>query len=623
LLAILAIAGLLYTWRLGASGYSTYYASAAKSMASSWRAMAFGALDPSASWTLDKLSGFVVPEALAVKLFGFHAWAIDLPQVLEGLVTIAVSFLIGSRWRGPAVGLAVAGVMATTPLLAAMFGHPTEDALLTMAMVLAFWAWQRALTSGHLGWLIFAGFWVAVGFQAKMLQAWLIVPALLLGFVVGAAGPVRARLWRAVVAGTAAALLSISWAGAIQLVPPADRPYIDGTTNNNTFSMVFGYNGADRILPGLIPGSVPQLAAHSSSDGSGSGTATQSDGHSAAKLVLPEFTTQIGWLYPSAAWGAVIELAAFARRRRTPDAATAAPDRVDLAVPLTAVLWLLLTAAVLAAAFVPHASYFGVIALPLALLAVGGARHALLRFRRPGTGRGRLLLPALGAAQTGWAAWIALTSPPSTRTLVLPLLAVGVIGVLLAGFAARRRFDHRLARIAIVALVVGALLGPAVWSSFVLGPGGAGSASDAYAGPRHVSAPPPRARPSTLRIPAPLNGPAQPVVDYVDSHGVTGTLFATDVLAIAVAVNLDSGREVEPMGGFSRQAPWPTADHVRAEISAQRLRYVLLDAPSASAPTNPTLDETRSWVRDHCRPVLRGAFRDGSLTRQTLYDCAG
>jgi hypothetical protein len=98
--------------------------------------------------------------------------------------------------------------------------------------------------------------------------------------------------------------------------------------------------------------------------------------------------------------------------------------------------------------------------------------------------------------------------------------------------------------------------------------------------------------------------------------------FATDTLAIAVAVNLDTGEEVIPFGGFSKQAPWFTPTALASAVASGEIRFVLLSVPTPSDPPNPVLNDTRSWTRSHCAPVLHGSFRAGSRDVQTLYDCA-
>jgi 4-amino-4-deoxy-L-arabinose transferase-like glycosyltransferase len=639
LAAILAFALVLYTWNIGYSGLSTYYAASVKSMIENPHAIFFGALDPDATVTLDKLAGFLVPQAISAWIFGFHAWALSLPQVIEGLVTILASYVIGARWRGAAVGLSIAAVMAATPMLAAMFGRPMEDGLLTMCMVLAFAAWQRALIQRSILWLCVCGVWIAVGFQAKMLQAWLILPALLIAYAVSAGIPVRRRVWQLAVAGAVTLVLSLSWMTAIQLVPAGQRPFIDGTTSNNTYSMVFGYNGVDRLIPNLIPGAVPQL---NSSPGSGqspsSNTATASASVSPAKLLLPQFTTQIGWLYPAALAGVVLELFAFRRDRASWAVAAARADlarrRARSGTALGLILWVLITGLVMSLAFVPHATYLAVIALPLSALAVSGAA-TMLRFYRRGS-RAWPVLPALVAVQSLWGASIALVAAPSLRWLAPVILVLGLASAsALVSIKRRRSTLPRTARMALIAAVSAALVGPVVWSLCVLGPGGGGSASDAFAGPRLSAAPahttrdsktaPLLRRPLSVPTVKGLDAAQQHLLGYVDARNRRDSIpFATDTMAIAVSVILFTNEQPIPMGGFSQHAPTPVLPQLRQYIASKRLRFVLLadDLAGEPAPANPAVASDRAWVRDHCAPVLSGRFRDGKSARQTLYDCA-
>lgn len=644
LTGILIAAALLYTWNIGYSGLSTYYASAVKSMAANPRALFFGALDPTASTTLDKLAGFLVPQVLFTKIFGFQAWALSLPQAIEGVVTVYYAYVIGARWRGPVTGLAMAGVVAFTPMLAAMFGRPMEDGMLTMCQVLAFAALQRAIRSQRWGWLIGSAAWVALGFQAKMLQSWLFIPVLIVAWLIGSNSPLRRRIVKIVVACLACVVLSVSWMTAIQLVPASSRPYIDGTTNNNIYSMVFGYNGVDRLIPGLIPGAVPQLGTvKGAGQSSGNTTATSSAGASKAKLVMPQFSTQIGWLYPLAGAGLILGLIRIRRMRRfsSSTAGRAPPvrarDRQLAATGAGLATWLLVAVVVLSLAFVPHATYFAVIAVPLAAFAVDAAITSIRLFRANRDWRW-MLLPILIALQTAWTVVIMLEASPRLRGLVVVAVAGGVCGIALCLAAHfRGAAGRRLAWSGLVAAGAAALVGPVVWSLCVIGPGGGGSASDAFAGPR-LAAPTAstvaaaKAHPGgfTLRPPftapavAPLSAEDDKLLDYVDTRNAPGAVaFATDSMPIAVAIILQTGDDPVPMGGFSQQAPTPTIAQLRARISAGTLRFVLLYAtnPISLTPPNATLAADRAWVRANCSAVLEGRFRDGVARHQILYDC--
>lgn len=364
---IVGCEGVVSGWNLGTASYNQYYVDAARSMSLNFHALMFGAFDPGASITLDKLSGFLLPQVLSVWVFGFHPWSTMLPQVLEGMVTVLAGYVIGARWKGPPAGLVAAAAVATTPLLVSMFGRGSEDAMITMSMALAFWCWQSALLSGRLLPLVGACVWVAIGFQAKMMQAWFIVPALGVAYLLAAPHPLAQRIRRALLAGALTLLLSLAWVTFIQLTPASDRPYIDGTTNNNAFTMVFGYNGLNRVIPNLVPGvvgntttNVPAVARvdlrlgrtdRSVEPSSGPGRplpmtspGTPSTGkawHTArainpvsvdpalrtSKLVQSRYTTQVGWLYPLAAAGAALTFGPVVtgRRRRRRRSSAVAP----------------------------------------------------------------------------------------------------------------------------------------------------------------------------------------------------------------------------------------------------------------------------------------------------------
>src|SRR5580704_289702 len=146
LLGIVALAALLYARNIANAGFEGFYSVAVKSMSVSWKAFFYGAFDPKATITLDKLAGSFVPQAISARVFGFHAWSLALPQVIEGVVSVLVMYRVVRRWAGAAAALLAAGIFAFTPVAASMFGHSMEDGALTLCLVLAADSWQRAVT---------------------------------------------------------------------------------------------------------------------------------------------------------------------------------------------------------------------------------------------------------------------------------------------------------------------------------------------------------------------------------------------------------------------------------------------------------------------------------------------
>ncbi|MGC5567997.1 glycosyltransferase family 39 protein [Streptomyces sp. FR-108] len=277
LLGVAALAAALYAWNITESGYASYYSVAARSMTVSWKAFLFTALDPSATITLDKIGGFLWPQALSARVFGFHAWALTLPQCVEGVVSVLVMYRVVRRWQGPAAGLLAAGLLALTPVAASMFGHAMLDGMVVMCLIIAADQYQKAVGTARLRPLLFSGLWIGLGFQAKMMEAWIIVPALFVGYLVAAPVTLRRRAGQLLAAGAVMVAVSLSWVALMTFTPKDARPYVDGTTNNSAFSMVFGYNGFNRFEPGLIdgaddgPSGTPEAGAGAGTEGEAGG----------------------------------------------------------------------------------------------------------------------------------------------------------------------------------------------------------------------------------------------------------------------------------------------------------------------------------------------------------------
>ena len=256
LAAIAATAGLLYAWALGQGTLEYYYAAAVRSMSMSWHNFIFGAFDPAGTITLDKLPGAFWIQALSVRAFGFHPWAIVLPQAIEGVLTVLVLYRAVSRLAGTAAGLIAALILAVSPATVALDRGNISDSLLILLLVLAADAVSGAITAGAgnsrtlgegMGGLILAAVWVGLAFQTKMIQAWMVMPALGLAYLLCGPGSAARRAVQLAVAGTLTALVSLSWMIAVSLVPQADRPYVDGSHNDSIFEQVFVYNGFGRF----------------------------------------------------------------------------------------------------------------------------------------------------------------------------------------------------------------------------------------------------------------------------------------------------------------------------------------------------------------------------------------
>ena len=217
-------------------------------MSMSWHDFIFGAADPWGTVSVDKLPGALWVQALSLRIFGFHVWALVLPQVIEGVLTVLVLYRAVRRVAGAGAGLVAAVVMAVSPIVVLLDRGNISDSLLILLLVLAADATVRAVQSGRLRSLVWAGVLVGFAFQAKMLQAWLVLPALFGTYLVAA--PIVSFLRRVghlALATLAVVVVSLSWMSAVSLVPQSSRPYVDGSCNDSLFTQVFSYNGFGRL----------------------------------------------------------------------------------------------------------------------------------------------------------------------------------------------------------------------------------------------------------------------------------------------------------------------------------------------------------------------------------------
>ena len=248
LLAIAAVAVLAYGWGMAGASVEPFYGAAARSMSQSWHDFVFGAFDPAGTVTVDKLPGALWVQALSLRIFGFHIWALVLPQVVAGAATVLVLYRAVRRLAGPAAGLTAAAVLAVTPVTVLLNRGNISDSLLILLLVLAADATSAAVLTGSLRPLLMAGVWVGLAFQTKMIQAWLALPALAAAYLLAApAARLRARCAHVALAGLVTAVISLSWMTAVTLVPAQDRPYVDGSANDSVYTQVFDYNGLGRL----------------------------------------------------------------------------------------------------------------------------------------------------------------------------------------------------------------------------------------------------------------------------------------------------------------------------------------------------------------------------------------
>ncbi|MGH3827052.1 MAG: ArnT family glycosyltransferase, partial [Pseudonocardiaceae bacterium] len=221
-------------------------------MSASLTNFVFGSFDQFGVVTVDKPPMALWPMVLSAAIFGYHSWALLLPQVLEGVAAVVLLHRTVRLWAGERVALLAALVFALTPVTVAINRDTNPDTLMVLLLVAAAYAFtrsvQRPLESGRATrWLLLAAVFLGLGFVTKMLQAWIVVPAFALAYLVGSAAPMRRRVLDLLGAG-AVLLASSLWWVALVTWWPGHKPYIGGSTDGSELNLVIGYNGLGRIF---------------------------------------------------------------------------------------------------------------------------------------------------------------------------------------------------------------------------------------------------------------------------------------------------------------------------------------------------------------------------------------
>src|SRR5947207_8182177 len=246
--ALMAMTFVLYVWGLDRNGWANaYYAAAVQAGTKSWKAFFFGSLDASNFITVDKSPAFLWVMEISARLFGFNQWSMLVPQALEGVATVAIVYIAVRRWFGPAAGVIAGAVVTLTPVAALMFRFNNPDALLVLLLTAAAYATLRATEGGSTRWLVLAAALIGTGFLAKMLQAFVILPLVLLVFLIAGRPRLLQRIKQLVIAGLTLVAASGWWVAVVELWPSADRPYIGGSQDNSLVNLIFGYNGFGRL----------------------------------------------------------------------------------------------------------------------------------------------------------------------------------------------------------------------------------------------------------------------------------------------------------------------------------------------------------------------------------------
>ncbi|HEX4435802.1 MAG TPA: glycosyltransferase family 39 protein [Solirubrobacteraceae bacterium] len=659
LIVLLVLTALAYIWDLSASGYAnSFYAAAVQAGTKSWKALFFGSLDSSNFITVDKPPASLWVMAISGRIFGFSSWSMLIPQALEGVAAVALLHAAVKRWFGAAAGLAAGAIFALTPVAALMFRFNNPDALLVLMLVAAAYCLVRALERGATRWIVAVGVMLGIAFLAKMMQAFLVLPAFAGVYLLAAPVSLRRRLTQ-LLAGAAALVVSAGWWVAIvALWPAGSRPFIDGSPDNSILNLITGYNGLGRIFGGSGPGG----AGGGPGGGGGGGGGTGFSGETGPlRLFNSLMGGQASWLLPAALIALAVGLWS---RRGAPRT-----DRTRAALVLWGG-WLLVTAAVFSFSKGVIHTYYTVALAPAiaALVAIG----AVLAWRKRDS-LGVRIVGALAVVATAiWAHALLARTPSWEPWLRSAILIVGIPTAIALLFAPAlgRRGTALAATLAVMAAMAGptafaveTITSPHTGSIVSAGPavagGGFGQGGAPGGGGRSGGFTPPSGAagkaPSGLRQPSGSSGAfaggagASSSSGAPSGRGAAGSsaaagmgggdvkvgaaltramksgassyrwVAATSGSQSAASLELASGEAVMGIGGFNNEGGNLTLAQFEAYVAKGQIHYYIASGSGTGGGPGGGGSSTAisEWVAKHFKSVTLGSVTAYDLTSRT------
>ena len=617
LAGVMALGLGLRLWRLGQNGYGTeYYSAGVRSMMDSPHNFLFNSFDPAGFVSLDKPPVALWIQVASVKLLGFSGLAVLLPQVLEGLACIALVYWLVARHFGAGAGLLAALFLALTPISVVIDRSSNTDSCLVLILLLAACALSVATERGSGVLLALSMALVGIGFNVKMLAAYVVLPTFALLYVAAAPLPWPRRLAHLAVGAVVLLVVSLSWVAFYDLTPTERRPFAGSSRSNSMIELAIGHNGMERFVRrrGMLARG-PRGGAAVTAQGQ-PGTPAGPPGPrwrrldnvpvGPLRLADRHLAGQMAWLLPLAVAGAA--MLAVRGERRWP------LGRDGQAFVLWSG-WALTYAVVYSVAGgIFHAYYLVTMAPPLAALAAIGVTRLWSRYREGG--RVAPLLPATLSLTAAWQLFIWYGDLPRTELwrdwrvwLCLAMLAGahGASAGLLVALGRRVSRPSPRSAVALGIALAALLATPLAWSL------GAGFTRTNVMLPYAV---PPGA---TARDDLPVWQGGNRIGRDARLHAFLranhqGERYALATLnsRLAAPVIIETGLPVMAIGGFMGGDSILTPNQFAALAGTGAVRFALLGGDFArradgESPQGPIVD----WIKAH------GAVVDPALWRST------
>ena len=532
------------------------------------------------------------------------------------------------------------------------------DGLLVFVLLCSLYLAVEAWRTGSLWYLTGAAVLIGIGFNMKMIQAFVVIPACFAIYLLNGQISWRKKILHICAASAVLLVVSASWAVMMDLTPADQRPYIGSSQENSVFNLISGYNGLNRIFGGFNPSGMKSAAGNDSfpgpfpggfgaslppglgSDPAGSpppfgdnmtpgvsppgngddrrpgGMSGFNDGGEPGLFRMGDagMSGQISWMLPFALIGLLAWLSRPSRlilRNMS--------ERAILTVAL--VLWLVpeLVYFSFTNGFY-HTYYVVMVAIPLAGLVGIGAVSMYERYAGSDN-RGWLLIGAI--LVTGLVQWQFLKYNAGFSGVLPWIILIGSIisALLLTAFRVRALSVQPRVRDSIVVLAICLLsVSPFIWACTPVIY--QGNAALPFAGPDLISG-----NGSSTGMNRGMEGVnSSNLYSYLSSY-VSGEKYLLGVESAMSSSDLivTYGTSVMAMGGFSGSDAILTIDSLKVLIGSGEIRFFLFGQDSRGMPGRESSNVT-TWIKDNCPVIPESEWNlqnQSNGPKSNLYDCKG
>lgn len=615
---------------------NAYYTAAVTSMLQSWHNFFYASFDPAGYVTVDKPPVTFWVQTIFAYIFGVHGWSVVLPQALAGVGSVLLMYILVKPTFGKTAARLTSLITACTPIAVAVSRTNNIDSLLVFALLLGTWMLFRGIRDQKPAWVLGAFAMIGVGFNMKMLQAYMVVPAFYLFYLLAFRSEWKKKLAVLAAATIVLAGVTVSWAVVVDTIPQENRPYIGGSQTNSVLELAFGYNGIARLKGmnrgGMGPGAMPDERQMQQDEGArqempqdgnnmpdqqqmpqdgnngpggfgpdgneGQGPMPGGDGPPGQegggmfgtgqagplRLFQSELSGQASWLLPFVAFAGVGLLAGLRRRKPLTD---------KQKETLFWLAWLLPAMAFFSVAGFFHHYYLIMLAPPIAALAGAGWVELWNQYRDK-EGWKRWLLPAGLLTTTAFELYV--LQPYQKQIDMGWSIGIGAagIGLSLVLFLAAKK--EKLTTIAAVAGMLVLLVAPLYWAATPLLYGDnsmlpqAGLKQQGFGQRQGMGG-------------GPDAGINDKLLEYVTKHNTEETyLFATTDSHTAQSYIIETGKAVMAMGGFSGSDPILSVEKLKQMVDNKEVKYFLIPS-SGSGRGGGGSSEVMDWIRANSTEV--------------------